>query len=136
MSRLATIYRLSDGAIVRLYSGDAPDAQLVEGEAFIEGHFNPLCNRVNLSTAKAEKFVPTPSPGMEWDDGSSSFIATASARAIREAKAGIADLELAQPRILRERDLGDLSQQEAKDMLRAIDDKIIPLRKIIKDNGG
>ncbi len=52
-------------------------------------------------------------------------------KAVADAKAAILDLEASQPRILRERELGDMTVVEARQRLRDIDDQIKALRAII-----
>ncbi|HQR12804.1 MAG TPA: hypothetical protein PLW68_15895 [Casimicrobiaceae bacterium] len=49
-------------------------------------------------------------------------------------KADILRLEQSQPRIIRERDLGDMTVLEARQRLRDINDQIVALRAIIQAN--
>lgn len=76
-----------------------------------------------------------PSPDHEWNPELCEWrikgSVVAAQKAVADAKAAIIELETGQARILRERDLGDMTLVEARQRLRAIDDQIIALRAII-----
>lgn len=79
-----------------------------------------------------------PSADHEWNpvlcDWRIKASVLAAQQSIADAKASILELEAGQARILRERDLGDMTLVEARQRLRDVDDQIKALRAIIQAN--
>lgn len=134
--RKATIYRESDGEILRLYSGDDPEGQCGDGEAFVDGHFPGPRYTIDTGARAPIARVPSLQSGLEWDDEAHAVVVSPARRAAAAAYAEILDLERGQARIMRERDLGDMTIAEARAALRSINDAIAALRQVIADNGG
>lgn len=131
MAREYTIYRLSDGTILRTYRGDAPELQVAaDVDGYIEGAFSALCHRVNTVTKEVERFTPVAKSGAEWSEALRSFVPTVAARKQHAARSQIETLERQQARAIREQALGrGGTPAQLRKRLEDIDDAIIELRK-------
>jgi hypothetical protein len=103
-----------------------------EGHRAIEGHFDPLSQRVDLETgAVVEYQPPAPSPDHEWEAVTRRWVlrADVAARQAKHAQAleQIAALEKNQLRASRELLLNP-ADREARARLTALDAQIIALR--------
>lgn len=126
----------------RFAQGNAP-----EGHAFIEGHYDPLSQRVDVETKEVLDYKPpSPSNDHEWNaDHKRWFIKKGVQDKLdkREiALSKIALLESQQPRLFREMNLPSIPKAterevdaviskrvKASERLQAIEDEIVELRK-------
>lgn len=128
-----TIYEVATGKILRTYEGPPGSVwqQLKDGEAAIDGDWNPLCTRIE--NGLPIEFEPSP-PGsdVQWSAAQKRFVPTAQAREREAARLRIIALESQQARAIREEHLGrGGTPAELKKRLEAIDDQIIALRAIV-----
>jgi hypothetical protein len=125
-----TIYAVSDGRLLRAYSGPEPHNQLRAGEALVEAELPLRGCRIDTATGQPVYFDPVaPSPNLEWDPALQRFKQTAASRQREDALAQIAALEAQQARAIREHAIGrGGTPAELKQRLEDIDDAITTLR--------
>lgn len=138
MIRHYSFYSQADGALVDGVFGTtdpaAVEANIPQGLKLIEGRFDHLSQRVNLTTGAIEDYQPAqPSPDHEWNADARRWRVNSAAQAKLDAKqsaqAEIARLEKdVQPRAQREMALG---QAGALERLAALDGQIATLRQAL-----
>lgn len=106
-------------------------ANAEQGCSVIAGHFDSMCQRVDVATGDVVDWQPPqPSSEHEWDTVTRRWRLTEQAKTrverIEQARTRILNLESGQHRAIRETMLG---YDGAKNRLQAIDDEIAQLRK-------
>jgi hypothetical protein len=125
-------------AVTGLFTGDqvivsdwrAIDAHTPAGCTAIDGHYDSLCQRIDLATGQVVDYQPPqPSPDHEWDAESKRWVLGAAIAAKQAARNSalitIGQLEAKGIRAMREL---ALSIPGAADRLKSIDDQIAALR--------
>lgn len=103
-------------------------AGIPAGHRIIEGEFDHLSQRVEISTGQIVDYQPPqPSQDHEWNPETKRWQLCAAAERRQSALVQIAALEATQPRAIREALLG----RGGLDRLREIDDQIAALRKLL-----
>lgn len=135
MNRHWHFYDLETGRLLgKTLSG--PDASVLAsntpaGAGAVEGHYDPLSQRVELATGAVIDYQPPqPSEDHEWVDRRWRLKKDAAAREIRRraARKAIDAVEWKQARAVREALISVLPDGPAKQRLQQIDDEIATLR--------